>query len=203
MKVALYVRISKRKTQTTENQVLILKKYAERMEWETELFKEEESTRKTRPVKAMLLSRLRNRDFDAVCILKLDRWARSLQELIMEVRELYDKNIGFISVRDNIDLSTATGKLQFHILSAFAEFERDIIRERTLDGLARAKAQGKHIGRPFGSKDTYKRKRSGYWLKHAAKRTQKKYESMELTEQEEKRPRGVKQGVNNPQGRII
>ena len=137
MKIALYVRISKRKTQTTENQTLILKKHAERMGWKCELFKEEESTRKTRPVKAMLMSRLRNRDFDGVCVLKLDRWARSLQELIMEVRELHEKKIAFISVRDNIDLSTATGKLQFHILSAFAEFERDLIRERTLDGLER------------------------------------------------------------------
>lgn len=185
MKIALYVRISKRKVQTTENQTLILKKHAERMGWEYTLFKEEESTRKTRPVKAMLLFRLRNGDFDGVCVLKLDRWARSLPELIMEVRELYDKNITFISLRDNIDLSTATGKLQFHVLSAFAEFERDIIRERTLDGLARAKAQGKHLGRPFGSKDKYKRKRSGYWLKHAAKRTQEKYAGMELTEKGE------------------
>ncbi len=182
MKVALYVRISKRRSQTTENQVLILKKHAERMEWEYEFFKEEESTRKTRPVKAMLLARLRNGDFDAVCVLKLDRWARSLTELVMDVTELFEKKIGFISVRDNIDLSTATGKLQFQILAAFAEFEREIIRERTLDGLERARREGKHLGRPFGSKDTYKRKRSGYWLNHAAKRTREKYENQELTE---------------------
>jgi len=189
MKVALYVRISKRGNQTTENQTLILKNHAKRMNWEYEMFKEEESTRKTRPVKAMLLSRLRNGDFDGVCVLKLDRWARSLTELTMEVTELYEKNIAFISVRDNIDLSTASGKLQFHIMSAFAEFERELIRERTLDGLERAKRQGKHLGRPFGAKDSKPRKKSGYWLKHAAKRTAKKYSNKELTE---KSSRGVK-----------
>lgn len=182
MEVALYARISKRHRQTTENQVLILKKHAEMMGWKCEMFKEEESTRKTRPVKAMLMSRLRNRDFDAVCVLKLDRWARSLTELIMDVNELHDKKIGFISIRDNIDLSTPSGKFQFHIFAAVAEFERDMIRERTMDGLERARAQGKHLGRPFGSKDTYKRKRSGYWLTHAAKRTREKYENQELTE---------------------
>lgn len=187
MKVALYVRISKRKTQTTENQVLILKKHAEIQGWEYEMFKEEESTRKTRPVKAMLLSRLRNRDFDAVCVLKIDRWARSLPELVLEVTELFDKKIPFISIRDNIDLSTATGKLQFQILCAFAEFEREIIRERTLDGIERARAQGKHIGRPHGSKDSYPRKRSGYWLRHAAPKTAEKYRTQQLIEKEERK----------------
>ena len=187
MKIALYARVSKRRTQTTENQVLILRKHAEKMEWDFELFKESESTRNTRPVKASLLQRLRLREFDGVCVLKLDRWARSLQELVMEVTELYEKGIIFISIRDNIDLSTATGKLQFHIMSAFAEFERELIRERTLDGLERARREGKHIGRPFGSKDSYRRKRSGYWLKHAAKRTREKYENQELTEREDKK----------------
>lgn len=181
-KMALYVRISKRNYQTTENQKLILKKHAERMEWEYEIFNEEESTRKTRPVKASLLQRLRLREFDGVCVLKLDRWARSLQELVMEVTELYEKGISFIALRDNIDLSTATGKLQFHIMSAFAEFERELIRERTLDGLERAKRQGKHLGRPFGAKDSKPRKRSGYWLTHASKRTREKYGNTELTE---------------------
>lgn len=192
MKVALYVRISKRHKQTTENQTIILKKHAERMGWKYVLFKEEESTRKTRPIKAMLLSKLRNRDFDGVCVLKLDRWARSLPELITEITELYEKNIIFVSIRDNIDLSTATGKLQFHILSAFADFEREIIRERTLDGLARAKAQGKHLGRPFGSKDTYKRKRSGYHLRHAGDKIKKKYLEIE-----------AKQGIDKSQGGIV
>ena len=78
----------------------------------------------------------------------MDRWARSLPELAIEIKELIDKGISFISLNDSIDLSTATGRLQFHIICAFAEFERDLIRERTLDGLERARQQGKRLGRP-------------------------------------------------------
>lgn len=79
-----------------------------------------------------------------------------------------EKNIGFYSLTENLDFSTATGKLMFNLLSAFAEFERDLIRERTLDGLARAKKQGKQLGRPKGSKDRKDRKKGGYYLRGKA-----------------------------------
>ena len=88
----------------------------------------------------------------------------------MDTKEILDKNIGFISVSDNLDFSTAAGKLHFQILSAFAEFERELIRERTIEGLRRAKKQGKVIGRPKGSKDSKQRKKSGYILREAKKR---------------------------------
>ncbi len=183
-KVALYCRVSTGR-QTNENQKLILRKHAERMEWDFTFFEEIESSRKTRPVKYDLMQKLRNGEFDAVCVLKMDRWARSLTELTLEVKELYEKNIGFISIRENIDLSTASGKLQFNIIASFADFERELIRERTLDGLARAKAQGKQLGRPPGSKDTYQRKRSGYWLRHAPKKTVEKYQGTIVEKGEE------------------
>jgi DNA invertase Pin-like site-specific DNA recombinase len=88
----------------------------------------------------------------------------------LDTKELLDKGIGFISVSDNLDFSTASGKLHFQILSAFAEFERELIRERTVEGIRRAKLQGKKSGRPVGSKDKKKRKRSGYILREANKR---------------------------------
>jgi DNA invertase Pin-like site-specific DNA recombinase len=66
----------------------------------------------------------------------------------MDINDLHAKGVDFISLSDNIDLSTSTGKLHFHIIAAFAEFERSIIRERTRDGLARARAEGKQIRRP-------------------------------------------------------
>lgn len=75
---------------------------------------------------------------------------------------MIDKGIGFISVSDNLDFTSAAGKLQFQILFAFTEFERELIRERTIEGLRRAKLQGKNAGRPKGSKDGKKRKKSGY-----------------------------------------
>ncbi len=147
MKIAIYCRVSKRDMHP-ENQLIKLRDYAEKNGWEYEVFEEKESTRKTRPVKEEVLRKLRAKEFDGLLILKLDRWARSLPELALEVQELVDKGITFISLNDSIDLSTATGRLQFHILSAFAQFERDLIRERTLDGLERARQQGKNLGRP-------------------------------------------------------
>ena len=90
--------------------------------------------------------------------------------MILETKELIDKGIGFVSISDNLDFTTASGKLHFHMLSAFAEFERSLISERTKEGLKRAKSQGKQLGRPKGSKDKNKRRKSGYILREANKR---------------------------------
>jgi putative DNA-invertase from lambdoid prophage Rac len=168
-KVALYVRVSGQ-TQTVENQRIRLIEYAGMKQYTYDLFEEVESTRKTRPVKQALLAKLRQNIYEAVIVFKLDRWARSSTELILDTQELLDKGVGFISVSDNLDFSTAAGKLHFQILSAFAEFERALIRERTIEGFRRSKAQGKIPGRPKGSKDTKKRKKSGYILREAKKR---------------------------------
>ena len=144
--------------------------YAEKNGYSYDIYEEMESSRKTRPVKQALLQKLRAGEYESVVVYKLDRWARSSTELILDTKELLDKGIGFVSVSDNLDFSTASGKLHFQILSAFAEFERELIRERTIEGLRRAKLQGKKSGRPVGSKDTKKRKRSGYILREARKR---------------------------------
>jgi putative DNA-invertase from lambdoid prophage Rac len=169
MKVALYCRVSTQE-QTTENQRIRLEEYAKSHGFEFDVFEETESTRKTRPVKQALLAKLRNSDYQAVIVYKLDRWARSSMELILDTQELIKKNIGFISISDNLDFSTAAGKLHFQILSAFAEFERSLIRERTIEGLRRSKLQGKVPGRPKGSKDSRKRRKSGYLLREVRKR---------------------------------
>jgi len=168
--VAIYCRVST-KEQTTENQKRILAEYCDRKGWKYKIIEEVESTRKTRPRKQALLDALRKHVFDAVVVYKLDRWARSSTELIMELDEFHNKGIGFISYTDNIDMSTASGKLLVGILSVLAEFERDIIRERVLAGLARRKAQGYTLGRPKGSKDKKYRKKSGYHLRWAGKKT--------------------------------
>lgn len=168
-KVALYVRVSTI-TQTVNNQKIRLIEYAESKGLEYDLYEEVESTRKTRPVKQELLKKLRQGLYTSVIIYKLDRWARSSTELILDTTELVNKQIGFISLSDNLDFSTAAGKLQFQILSAFAEFERELIRERTVEGLRRAKMQGRSPGRPKGSKDSKRRKKSGYILREAKKK---------------------------------
>ena len=147
MKVAVYIRVSKR-DQHPENQELKLRDYCERMNWSAEFFQEKESTRKTRPVQYALYQRLLRKEFDAVLIYKYDRWARSSRELITHLEELKARGVAFISFTENIDTTTPMGKMFLTFLAGFAEFERDIIRERTLAGLERARAQGKKLGRP-------------------------------------------------------
>lgn len=170
-KVALYCRVSLSDgSQTNENQKIRLIEFAESNGLAYDIYEETESSRKTRPVKQALLAKLRQNQYDAVVIYKLDRWARSSTELILDTKGILDKGVGFISISDNLDFGSASGKLHFQILSAFAEFERELIRERTIEGLRRAKLQGKHAGRPKGSKDTKKRKKSGYILREAKKR---------------------------------
>ena len=169
MKVALYCRVSTT-DQTPENQRIRLTEYARQKGWNYEVFTEIQSTRKTRPVKAKLLTKLRNEEYDGVLVYKLDRWARSSTELILEISELLNKGIVFISYSDNLNFSTATGKLHFQILSAFAEFERALISERTKEGIYRARNAGKTLGRPKGSKDQKPRRRSGYLLRMANER---------------------------------
>ena len=140
--VALYCRVSlSNGSQTTENQRIRLVEYASKNNLTYDIYEEQESTRKTRPVKQALLARLRKHEYDAVVVYKLDRWARSSTELILDTKELLDKGIGFVSISDNIDFNSASGRLYFAILSAFAEFERELIRERTLEGLRRARCK--------------------------------------------------------------
>jgi DNA invertase Pin-like site-specific DNA recombinase len=171
MRVAVYKRVSTIK-QTNLNQSVRLVEYAKSKGWDYDEFDEVESSRKSRPIKQHLLSLLRNGEYDAVVIFKLDRWARSSTELILEAKELIDKGIAFVSVSDNLDFSTASGKLHFQILSAFAEFERSLISERTKEGIIRAKSQGKTLGRPKGSKDKAKRSNKAYLMRELKKRKQ-------------------------------
>jgi DNA invertase Pin-like site-specific DNA recombinase len=88
------------------------------------------------------------REGDALVVWKLDRLGRSLRHLIEIVTTLSEKKIGFRSVTENIDTTTSGGKLIFHVFGALAEFERDLIRERTQAGLAAARARGRCGGRP-------------------------------------------------------
>lgn len=168
-KIALYCRVSTSR-QTNDNQKARLFEYAKSNNLEYDLFEEVESTRKTRPIKQELLTALRNGKYKAVIVFKLDRYARSSRELILEIQELTNKGIGFISISDNLDFSSSTGRLHFHILAAFAEFERSLISERTKEGIARTKAQGTVLGRPKGSKDSKPRPKGGYYLRELNKR---------------------------------
>ena len=90
------------------------------------------------------------REGDTVIVWKLDRLGRSLRDLVNLIEKFNAQGVGFLSLQDNIDTTTPTGKLTFHIFAALAEFERDIISERTKAGLAAARARGRKGGRPKG-----------------------------------------------------
>jgi putative DNA-invertase from lambdoid prophage Rac len=94
----------------------------------------------------------RSGEYDTVVVAKLDRFARSLQELVADVRYIVDNGGRFVAISNGMDFTkkqfNASQQLMLNIFASFAEFEREIIRERTIEGLARVRAQGKTLGRP-------------------------------------------------------
>lgn len=151
-RAALYLRVSTDK-QTVENQELILREVAERAGWQVvAVYKDEGISgtkgRDKRPGLDAMLKDATRRKFDVVMSFKLDRLARSTRELIENVELLRGVNVDLYLHGQAIDTTTPAGKLMFHMLAAVAEFERDIIVERVNAGLARARAQGKRLGRP-------------------------------------------------------
>jgi len=139
MKVVIYCRTSKT-DQNPENQKIKLEHYAKVMRYDYKIFEEQESTRKTRPIKNKIFQEALRKKWNLILVWKLDRWARSMQELINDLELLKQNNVQFRTLKENLILDdNPTNKLMINILSSFAQFERDIIRERTLVGLERAK----------------------------------------------------------------
>jgi DNA invertase Pin-like site-specific DNA recombinase len=88
------------------------------------------------------------RQFDAVLVWKIDRFGRSLKHLVTAMADLNAYGVAFVSLRDNLDLFTPSGRLMFQIIGAMSEFERSLIQERVVAGLRHAKSKGKTLGRP-------------------------------------------------------
>jgi DNA invertase Pin-like site-specific DNA recombinase len=102
----------------------------------------------SRPALRRLLADARARKFDAVVVWKIDRFGRSLRHLVNTLADLEALGVAFISLRDGLDFTTPSGKLQFHVLAAVAEFERSLISERVRAGMKMAIKKGKRCGRP-------------------------------------------------------
>lgn len=148
MRVCLYARVSKALEQNPENQLLELRKWAATAQHEViGEFIDEVSSKDTRPQKEIVLKKLRLGEADGVAFFALDRWGRNATELIFELEEFAQSGKSLIALKEGIDLSTAAGRLMANMLAIMANFERDRIRERTMLGLARARAQGKILGR--------------------------------------------------------
>jgi len=167
MKAAIYARVSTQE-QTTLNQELALREYCQRNSIDIhEIYKDEgvSGSKTTRPALDKMLQDMRAGYFDAIIVWKLDRLGRSLQHLLDVLAELQNRGVRLIITEMGMDTGTPHGKLFFSIAGAFAEFERELIRERINAGLARARKQGKHCGRPKGKKDSRPRRKSGYWMR--------------------------------------
>lgn len=152
LKAAIYARVSTQ-DQNCEMQVRELREYAARRGWDVVAEYVDtgwSGAKASRPELDRLMKDARQRRFDAVLVWKLDRWGRSLVNSLQSVQELASKGVRFIAVTQNIDTdqSNPMSRFMLHIFGAFAEFEREIIRERTLAGIRQARAKGKAIGRP-------------------------------------------------------
>ena len=95
-----------------------------------------------------LMRAARRRDLDLVVVWRLDRWGRSLADLVNTLQELQQLGVGFISLTEALDFTTPVGRAMAGLLALFAEFERDILRERVKAGIAQARKRGKRHGRP-------------------------------------------------------
>lgn len=148
MKVALYARVSKALDQNPENQLLELRKWAKTAGHEVEgEYVDVISSKDTRPQKETVLKKLRLGSIEGVAFYALDRWGRTMSELVLELEEFSHSGKSMFSMKEGLDLSTAAGRMMANVLAAMANFERDRIAERTKLGLARAKAYGKIRGR--------------------------------------------------------
>ncbi len=157
-RVAIYARVST-KDQTTENQLLDLREYCKRREWViAQEFVDEgvSGAKEIRPQLTGLMNMARKRKVDIVLVWRFDRFARSLKHLINALAEFTSWGIDFVSYGDAIDTTSPQGKLHFHMISAFSEFERELIRDRVNSGLRRARERGIRLGRPNVSWDVDK-----------------------------------------------
>ncbi len=149
MQVALYARVSTHDQQTLPMQLKAMREYAKKRGWKIKHeIQEIGSGAKTRPKREELLKEARRRQVDVILVWRLDRWGRSVSDLIGTIRELADIGVAFVSLTEALDLTTSAGKAMAGMLAVFAEFERDILRERVKAGIAHARSQGKAHGRP-------------------------------------------------------
>src|ERR1022692_2690809 len=155
-RVALYARVSTCNGQDPEMQLRELREYAGRRGWEIAGEYTDHGvsgSKDSRPELNQLMADAHQRRFDAVLVWKIDRFGRSLKHLVNALADLCAYGVAFISFRDNIDLSTPSGRLMFQIIGAMAEFERSLIQERVRAGLRNARAKGKKFGRPRAQVD--------------------------------------------------
>jgi len=148
-RAGLYARVSTSDQQTLTMQNRAMREYAARRGWTVAFeVREVNSGATRRETREKLLEAARRREIDIVLVWRLDRWGRSVTDLLATLQELEHLGVGFVSLTEALDLTTPAGRAMAGLLAIFAEFEREILRERTRAGLAHARANGKRLGRP-------------------------------------------------------
>jgi len=126
-----------------------MREYAVKRGWTVALsIKEVGSGAAERELREKLMAAARRREIDVVLVWRLDRWGRSLVDLVVTLKELAELGVAFVSLTEALDLTTPAGRAMAGLLSVFAAFEHEILRERIRAGIAEARMQGKHLGRP-------------------------------------------------------
>ena len=149
--VAIYARVSTLNGQNPDLQLSELREYAERRGWVVTgeyVDLGVSGSKESRPELNRMLKDAHARKFEAILVWKLDRLGRSLKHLVNTIEDLNAYGVSFVSLRDNLDLSTPAGRLMLHVIAAMSEFERELIKERVVAGIASAQRRGVRIGRP-------------------------------------------------------
>jgi len=149
-RVGLYARVSTNDQQTLGMQNRAMREYAARRGWTIVVqVREVNSGAARREAREKLLDAARRREIDIVLVWRLDRWGRSVTDLLATLQELEHLGVGFVSLTEALDLTTPAGRAMAGLLAIFAEFEREVLRERTRAGLEQARQNGKRLGRPI------------------------------------------------------
>jgi len=150
LRAGLYARVSTVDQQTLTMQNRAMREYAARRGWTITLqVRDVNSGAAKREARQKLLEAARRREIDVVLVWRLDRWGRSVTDLLVTLQELEHLGVGFVSLTEALDLTTPAGRAMAGLLSVFSEFEREILRERTRAGLAQARLNGRRLGRPL------------------------------------------------------
>ncbi len=150
LRAGLYARVSTHDQQTLPMQSRAMREYATRRGWQIVLqVREIASGASQRESREKLLAAARRREIDVVLVWRLDRWGRSVTDLLATLQELEHLGVGFVSLTEALDLATPAGRAMAGLLAVFAEFEREILRERVRAGLEQARRNGQRLGRPI------------------------------------------------------
>jgi DNA invertase Pin-like site-specific DNA recombinase len=148
-RVGLYARVSTHDQQTLPLQLSAMREHADHRGWAVVLTVEDVGSGvRERPKREDLIRAARRREIDLILVWRLDRWGRSLVDLVTTLQELTALQVGFVSLSEALDLTTPSGRALAGMLAVFAEFERDILRDRVKAGIAQARKEGRPHGRP-------------------------------------------------------